>query len=111
VIAFDDLWPRSIRRGDCAAWCGFDVVITLTRPFTHQEDAVFDWVTKQDSVSLIGWHSLEDGRDYMLFERLYSTQTREDAWHEHNAHLNNLNTVDILSVVERNMSLATRATE
>jgi hypothetical protein len=86
-VGWGDMWPRRIHSGGSEAWCGEAVIVACTRPFTAGEDAVLAWVTQQDAVELVGVMPLPDGRDLMLFDRSYLTQTSEEAHQEHADHL------------------------
>ena len=86
-VEWADLWPRHVQRGDCEAWVGGTLMIAMTRPFTVEENDVFTWLTDQDACLLYGVHHLRDGRDLMVFERLYTKQSKDDALAEHRAHL------------------------
>lgn len=86
-IGWDDLWPRKVTRDDSSAWVGGSMVVAVTRPFTAGEDVVFRWLTEQDAVELYGIYPLGDGRDLMVFDRLYLKQSRSEAVNEHREHL------------------------
>lgn len=78
------------RRTECEdsrAYVGTYYAVTITRPFTRAEIHVFDWLVRQDSMELINIEHLDDGRDVMVFQRLYTSQTREQAIAERREHL------------------------
>lgn len=90
-LSFTELWPRHERVGfNGEAWCGGSLIVTVTRPFTVEEDHIFLWVMKQDACQLIGVHHLPDGRDIILFERMFVLQSKVDAIQEHQEHLQKL---------------------
>jgi hypothetical protein len=86
-VEWADLWPRHFQQGDSEAWVGGTLMIALTRPFTVDEDQVFRWLNEQDGCLLYGVHHLRDGRDILLFERSFTSQSKEDAILEHRLHL------------------------
>jgi hypothetical protein len=63
------------------------MMVAMTRPFTPDEDLVFDWVLKQDTCELYGICNLDDGRDLIVFDRTYGRQSRLDAAVEHQVHI------------------------
>ena len=87
ALTWDTVWPRTYKLGDAEGYCGDTYIVTLSRPFTRSEDHLFRWLTEQDAVELYGLAHLSDGRDLMLFERLFVTQSREAAREEHAQHL------------------------
>lgn len=87
TVAWSDLWPRYIAYGECEAWCGGGLVVCLTRPFTTDEDLLFDWVLKQDRCELFGIYHMEDGRDLIVFDRMFTKQSKHEAMDEHRAHV------------------------
>lgn len=86
-LQWGDMWPRHIAYGECEGWCGSGLVVVLTRAFTPDEDLLFDWVLKQDKCLLYGLHHQSDGRDLIVFERQFVTQSRDEAFQEHIMHL------------------------
>lgn len=86
-VEWADLWPRHFQQGDSEAWVGGTLMIAMTRPFTVNEDSVFRWLNNQDGCLLYGVHHLRDGRDLLVFERVYSKQSKEEAIEEHRQHL------------------------
>lgn len=86
-VAWSDLWPHHIEVGDCEAWVGGTLMIAVTRPFTYEENQVFQWLVEQDDAVLYALHHLRDGRDLLVFDRQFTKQHREDALGEHRAHL------------------------
>jgi hypothetical protein len=86
-LEFDTLWPRFAQFGEARAYCGTDYIVVISKAFTPDEDLALRWVIEQDSCVLHTLTHLADGRDIMLFERLYHTQTREEAVGEHRKHL------------------------
>ena len=86
-LQWGDMWPRHVKYGECEAWCGSGLVVVVTRAFTPDEDLLFDWVVRQDRCFLYGIHHLPDGRDLIVFERQFVTQSRDDAFTEHIEHL------------------------
>jgi hypothetical protein len=86
-ISWGDLWPRSIVIGDAYGYVGADVIITISRVFSREEDALFSWVDGQDDCDLFGIQHLGDGRDLCVFTRNWRSQTRDQAEMEHRSHL------------------------
>lgn len=86
-VQFAELWPRSIKVGTAEAYCGDGLIITVSKCFTTEEDSVFQWAKAQDDSVLYAVQHLSDGRDLFVFERLFVSQTREEAREEHRAHL------------------------
>jgi hypothetical protein len=86
-IKWEDLWPRHIAYGECEAWCGAALVVCITRPFTPDEDLVFDWIMKQDACELFGIAHLSDGRDLIVLDRMFKTQSMHEAQMEHYDHI------------------------
>lgn len=62
--------------------CGPRFIVAILRPFTTGEDAVMMWVRLQDDTRLLDIVPLGDGRDFVVFERNYVTQTFADAYRE-----------------------------
>lgn len=77
-----ETYTRWVRVGDSEAMCGPRLIVTLSRPFTPGEDAVMTWVRMQDDTQLIDIVPLKDGRDFIIFERLYTKQTYAQATEE-----------------------------
>ena len=86
-LQWGDMWPRHVKYGECEAWCGSGLIVVVTRAFTPDEDLLFDWVVRQDKCFLYGIHHLPDGLDLIVFERQFVSQSREQAFEEHLAHL------------------------
>lgn len=86
-LDWGSLWPRHIAYGECHGWVGSGLIIVMTRAFTPDEDLLFDWVAKQDRCHLYGIHHMQDGRDLIVFERQFVSQSQADAVAEHQAHL------------------------
>lgn len=89
-VAYADLFPRTFLLGDARGYFGEEIIVTVSRPFTKGEDELFRWVVEQDGTQLFGIYGCEDGRDLIVFERLYTKQTREEAHEEHGRHLRDL---------------------
>lgn len=89
-LSWSELWPRHKRFGNCEAWVGGGLAICVTQPFTAEEDQLFRWVLEQDTCVLYGIHHMKDGRDLIVFDRTFTTQTREEAIREHQEHLRQL---------------------
>jgi hypothetical protein len=87
VLDFAKMWPRTFVVGDAEGYCGDRLMVTVSRPFSAEEDAVFDWVLDQDRVALVGIMHLADGRDLMLLERRHKTQSLAEAVEEHRVHI------------------------
>lgn len=77
-----ETYTRQIRVGDSEAMFGPRFIVALVRPFTAGEDAVMLWVRLQDDTRLVDIVPLSDGRDFIVFERGYKTQTYEQAHEE-----------------------------
>jgi len=111
-VTWAELWPRSIVIGDASAYVGADVIVTVSRAFSREEDALFAWVDGQDDCDLFGIQHLADGRDLCVFNRNWRSQTREQADMEHRSHLRalirKLEAQRPLFPGQRNMSQATR---
>lgn len=86
-VSWADLWPRQIHIGDAHGYVGADVIVTISKVFSKEEDALFHWVDSQDDCYLFGIQHLPDGRDLIIFNRNWRTQTREQAEMEHRSHL------------------------
>ena len=86
-LQWGDMWPRHIAYGECEGWCGSGLIVVITRMFTPDEDLLFDWVEKQDDCDLYGVQPLVDGRELMVFNRQFRTQTPLEAYEEHIEHL------------------------
>lgn len=78
-LCWDDMFPRKFRQGEAIGWCGESFIVVISSPFTADEDAVFEWVMKQDVVELVGVLPCSDGRDLLMFDRCFIKQSREDA--------------------------------
>lgn len=89
-VVFADLWPRSFSQGDAEGYVGTDLMVTISRPFSKDEDALFKWLMRQDGCLLIGIKNLSDGRDLILFERRFTKQSEAEAVDEHRRHLSGL---------------------
>lgn len=74
-----ETYSRHIKVGDSEAWCGPHFVVLLIRPFTAGEDAVVAWARAQDEATLIDHVPLKDGRDYLVLQREYVTQSYRQA--------------------------------
>lgn len=72
-------FSRHVKVGDSEGWCGARFIVAIVRPFTPGEDAVALWITMQDDTRMLDILPLQDGRDYIVFERLYKTQTVREA--------------------------------
>lgn len=57
-------------------------IVAFLRGFTPGEDAVMTWVRMQDDSRLIDIVPLKDGRDFVVFQRNYRTETFLDAYKE-----------------------------
>ena len=77
-----ETYTRQIRVGDSEAMCGPRFITVISRPFTAGEDAVMTWVRMQDDTRLLDIVPLMDGRDFLVFERLYVKQTYQSAFEE-----------------------------
>lgn len=86
-VTFADLWPRTFRQGTAEGYVGTDIMITVSQPFTPDEDALFKWLMRQDGCYLVGIKSVSDGRDLILFDRRFTKQTKAEAKEEHRRHL------------------------
>ena len=86
-VAWSDLWPHHIASGDSEAWVGGSLMVAVTRAFTYDEDTVFRWLVQHDDAVLYAVHHLTDGRDLMVFDRLFTRQDKEQALAEHRQHL------------------------
>lgn len=111
-LSWGDLWPRHVAYGECEAWVGGSLIICITRPFTPDEDLVFDWVLRQDTCELYGISHLSDGRDLIVLDRTFTTQNRYEAQMEHRQHirstLESLGLLPLAFMSESNMPQATR---
>lgn len=88
-VEWADLWPRVQRYNTAEGYCGGNLIVTVSRAFTDDEDQIFQWAKAQDSASLWGVQHLSDGRDLLIFERSFTSQTQAEAIEEHRAHLAN----------------------
>lgn len=82
-----ETYNRHIKVGDSEAWCGPSIIAAVLRPFTAGEDAVVMWIRHQDDTALLDLVHLADGRDYVVLERLHTTQSRQQALVEQREYL------------------------
>jgi len=87
LMAIAENYYKSVRVGDSEAHLGPTMICAILRPFTPGEDAVATWIVAQDATRLIDIVHLTDGRDFCVFERLYLTQSYEQARAESDAHI------------------------
>lgn len=81
-LGWNDMFPRQFKQGDCEGWCGESFIVLVSRPFTAEEDAGFNWIMEQDTVQLAGVMPLADGRDLMMFDRQHTKQSKSEAKRE-----------------------------
>lgn len=86
-LAFAEMWSRSFRMGTAEGYVGAEVIVTVSRPFSPEENELFRWVVEQDGCLLFGIYNASDGRDVIVFERTYTKQSEEDAFAEQREHL------------------------
>jgi hypothetical protein len=60
------------------------------RPFTVGEDAVLGWLTSQDDIVVADIVPMQDGRDFVVFQRQYTKQSFHAATVEAQGYLLNL---------------------
>jgi hypothetical protein len=82
-----EIYPRHIKVGDSEGWCGPSLMALCLRPFTPGEDAVIAWACAQDDAVLLEVLHLDDGRDYIVLERLHTKQSLRAALAEQNTFL------------------------
>lgn len=57
-------------------------MVLILRPFTAGEDAVIAWATLQDDSEMVGLIHMTGGRDYIVLQRLYASQSYREALRE-----------------------------
>lgn len=82
-----ETYSRHVRVEDSEAYCGPRFIVAIVRPFTVGEDAIALWIHRQDDTRLLDIVPMSDGRDYIVFERLYVSQSVADARLEADAYL------------------------
>lgn len=85
-----EVYPRHIKVGDSEGWCGPSLISLVLRPFTPGEDAVVLWACAQDDAVLLDMVHLTDGRDFVVLQRLHTTQTLRQALAEQNTFLDSI---------------------
>lgn len=57
-------------------------IFVVSRPFAPGEKDVIDWAEAQDGAAVRNIVALPDGRDFIVLEREFTRQTRQDAMDE-----------------------------